>query len=92
MPAFPEESRTRGAKGVAVAELVFDPNGDVYRARILEAPDTPIKAAVLEAVKQWKFRPQFVDGSAVYIRGKLTFYYVINDRGEGVVNNPRQVG
>jgi TonB family protein len=92
MPAFPEESRARGAKGVAVAELVFDPNGDVYRARILEAPDTPIKAAVLEAVKQWKFRPQFVDGSAVYIRGKLTFYYVINDRGEGVVNNPRQVG
>lgn len=92
MPAFPQESIAKRAKGVVVAELVFDPTGDVFRARILEAPDSLTGAAVLEAVKQWKFRPQSVQGSEVYIRGKLTFYYVINERGEGRVNNPRQIG
>ena len=91
MPAYPAESQQRGAQGVAVAELVFDGGGDVYRARILEAPDEPIRQAVMDAVRQWKFKPQTLKGEAVYIRGKLTFYYRIEKNGAGRVDNPRQV-
>ncbi len=91
MPIYPEESIKRGAKGVAVAELVFDTTGDVSTVEVLEAPDSSIGQAIINATKQWKFRPTNVKGGgAVSVRGKLTFYYVIDEKGEGRVENPRQ--
>ena len=91
MPNYPHESIKRGAKGVAVAELVIGVAGDVSNAEVLEAPDALIEKAVLEAVKQWKFRPTNVKGGGpVSVRGKLTFYFEINEKGQGKVENPRQ--
>ena len=90
MPDYPEEARKRGDKGVAVADLEIDGKGDVVYLDVLEAPDVLIKQAVLDAVKQWKFSPTTIGDSPVSVRGKLTFYYIINEKGVGRVENPRQ--
>ncbi len=91
MPGFPEDSRKRGARGVSVAELDLDEQGNVADVRVIEAPDESIKAAVLDAVRRWKFRPSTVNGEPIRIRSKLTFYYV-NKKGKARVKNPRSVG
>ncbi|HEX8139149.1 MAG TPA: energy transducer TonB [Pyrinomonadaceae bacterium] len=90
MPTFPEEAKKHGAKGVAVAELEFDDKGAVAQVEVLEAPDPLIKQSVIDAVKQWKFSPTTANENPVNVRGKLTFYYVIDERGEGRVENPKQ--
>lgn len=88
-PGFPEQAKKRGAKGVVVAQINVDEQGEVARVEVLEAPDPLIKEAVIKAIEQWRFDPPTIGGKPVRIRGKLTFYYVI-ERGKGRVDNPRQ--
>lgn len=93
MPEYPEESVRQRSKGVAVAEIVYDEAGVVIYVEVLEAPDKPIKDAVSSAVRQWRFEPAHARserGPLIKIQGKLTFYFVINDRGEARVENPKQ--
>lgn len=90
MPTFPDESLKRGTKGVAVIELEIDVQGDVVYAKILEAPDTLTGEATIAAVKQWKFSPTTIGEHPVKVQGKLTFYFVIDERGGGRVENPKQ--
>ncbi|HVF54971.1 MAG TPA: energy transducer TonB [Pyrinomonadaceae bacterium] len=88
-PSYPQRAVKRSAQGVAVIQLDVNEQGSVSRAEVLEAPDPLISEAVAAAVKKWKFKPPTIRGSAVPIRGKLTFYYMIKD-GKGRVENPRQ--
>lgn len=90
MPVFPEASKNRGTTGVAVAEIEIDRTGTVSRVEVLEAPDSDIKSAVAGAVKQWRFKPATLSGTAVKVLGKLTFYYTA-DHGKSVVRNPEDV-
>jgi TonB family protein len=91
MPEFPAESVKRGASGVAVVQILFDAQGVVTRTKILEAPDELTSQAVLVAARQWRIKPQTVNGDSVYIKSKLTFYFVIDRPGVGHVRNPKQV-
>ncbi|HSK74135.1 MAG TPA: energy transducer TonB [Pyrinomonadaceae bacterium] len=90
MPVYPKESLKKQAQGVAVAEVQYDGNGDVTDIKLLESPDSPTGKAVVDAMKQWKFNPSKLKGKPVSIRGKITFYFVINETGKGEVKNPKQ--
>lgn len=91
MPIFPQDAMRRRVSGVAVAQVLFDADGKVIRSKILEAPDASTGEAVIAAIKQWKIHPQTVNSEPVQIRGKLTFYFVIDRSGVGHVRNPKQV-
>ena len=90
MPKYPDEAQKKGIQGVAVAQLYVDEKGDVIKAEVLEAPDSSTKQAVAEATSQWKFTPSTMKGEPIRFRGKLTFYFVIED-GEARVENPKPV-
>jgi len=90
MPSYPEESEKNGTRGVAVAQIEINARGDVDQVDVLESPDAAIKDSVSSAVKQWRFQPQTIQGEPVRIRGKLTFYFVIDQSGRGKVENPKQ--
>lgn len=90
MPSYPEDSKKRGAQGVSVIEIEHNKTGDVVRWYVHEVPDAVIRQALIDAVKQWKFSAKLFEGEAVHVRGKLTFYYRIDERGEARVENPRQ--
>jgi TonB family protein len=90
MPAYPEDALKRAQQGVAVAETQYDGRGVVTDASVLEAPSPGIGQAVVEAIRQWKFKPSTLDGKPISVRGKLTFYFVIGEDGRGRVENPKQ--
>ena len=90
MPDYPEASKKRRSKGVAVVGVQYDGDGTVELVNVLEAPDEEIKNAVSEAVKQWRFRKSTYRGEPLSVRGKLTFYFSIDQAGRGKVSNPRQ--
>lgn len=93
MPEYPRESRAAKVAGVAVAEVVFAPNGILEIVNILQAPDEHTAAAVQAAVSRWKL-PAGVTGPRgeppPARRGKLTFYFRFDD-GKGQVLNPHQM-
>jgi len=91
LPSYPDEALKKREQGVVVVEVQYDPKGDVVNVNIIEAPSKSIGDAVVIAVKQWKFVPsKKQDGTAVSIRGKLTFYFEIDKEGKGRVQNPKQ--
>lgn len=90
LPAFPEGSRKRRSQGVAVVRLEYDGKGRVIKVDVLEAPDSEIGRAIADAVRNWTFKPSSIRGEPVNIRGKLTFYCLIDRNGIGRVQNPKQ--
>jgi TonB family protein len=91
MPSYPNEAQNKREQGVVVVEVQYDSKGDVVNATLLETPSKSIGDAVVVAVKQWKFVPsKKQDGTAVSVRGKLTFYFEIDKEGKGRVQNPKQ--
>jgi TonB family protein len=91
MPAYPKESVQKKVAGVVVAEVQYNAEGDVIDVKVLESPDADTGVAVIEAMKQWKFKPsREVNGKPVSIRGKITFYFTIDPKGRGEVKNPKQ--
>lgn len=92
LPAFPTEALKDGSEGVAVAQLELDETGAVKAVKILQAGHPAIERAVYAAVIQWKFKPFVISGVSSCVQGKLTFYFKINEAGEGVVRNPKIYG
>jgi outer membrane biosynthesis protein TonB len=89
VPLFPRESLHARHQGVAVAEVTFGTTGKIERVDVLDAPDTWILAAMLDAVRRWEL-PSATHGShPVSLTGKLTYYFLIRG-GVGVVMDPTQ--
>jgi outer membrane biosynthesis protein TonB len=61
--------------GVVIAELIISENGAVEAGRVLThiAPDA--KAAILAAVRQWRYRPATFNGRPVAV------YFTVTLRG-----------
>jgi TonB family protein len=89
MPAYPARARKLRAKGVAVGEVMINSSGEVVSAKALEAPDESIEKELAEALMQWRFEPVIENGVSHNVKGKLTFYYVM-EGGKFFVKNPRQ--
>jgi TonB family protein len=90
MPAYSEDALKKAQQGVAVVETLYNGKGVVTDASVLESPSPGIGQAVVEAVRQWKFKPSTLNGEPISVRGKLTFYFVIGKDGRGRVENPKQ--
>jgi TonB family protein len=80
LPEYPQASFGAKHEGPAVVKVLVSPAGEVIETSVLEAPDTAIANAVLDAVKQWSFhafvmRRQSIRG----VSGRLLFYFRIRD-------------
>lgn len=90
MPVYPEEDIRKHQQGVVVIEAQYNGRGNLTDAAILEAPTPSIGQAVISAVKQWKFKPSTLKGEPISVRGKLTFYFVMDENQKGHVENPKR--
>jgi TonB family protein len=66
-PIYPAEAKAAGIGGMVIIETVIDENGDVSEARIIRSVPM-LDQAALDAVRQWKYTPTFVNGQAVPVR------------------------
>lgn len=90
MPVYPEEAVKKRLQGVGIIEAQYNGKGDVTDAIVVEAPTPSIGQAVVSAVKQWKFTPSTLQGKPISVRGKLTFYFVIDESQKARVENPKR--
>ena len=85
MPEYPDEALRNGAQGIVVIAVVFDAEGQLSKAEVLEAPHPAIKRATLDALRFWR-TGRYGDESGPYrMAGWLSFSFVI-ENGHGRVD------
>lgn len=90
LPIFPEDAIKANAQGVTVAQIRLDEKGELSFVEILQAPHESIAKATAEAVRKWAFYFDFSkDGKPICLKGKLTFYFVV-ENGTPYVRDPKR--
>jgi TonB family protein len=64
-PEFSEEARKAKFSGMVVLAIEVDASGKARGFRVIESPGLGLEEKAIDAVKQWRFRPGYVDGKPV---------------------------
>jgi len=63
-PVYPPTAQAAGITGMVILETVIGADGDVSDVKVLKSiPE--LDAAAMEAVRQWRFEPTFLNGAPV---------------------------
>lgn len=60
-PGYPENCAVKGVEGVVVVEFDVTPDGAVASPRIISSSSSCFDRAVMRAIINWKYSPQFDD-------------------------------
>jgi protein TonB len=71
---MPDVEKFRAARksGVPIVEAIIGKDGSVLQVRVVRPVDPSIDAAMIEAVKQWRFEPARLNGKPVNVYFTLT--------------------
>jgi len=75
-PKYPAEALASHAQGTVLIEATIDKEGNVAHPKVLSGNSVLAKAA-LDAVRQWRYKPYYLNGEPVEIQTQIT----INFRG-----------
>ena len=73
-PEYPEEARQKGIEGPVVVDLDIGRDGRVLEAKVVSGPPL-LTQAVIDAVKQWVFKPHSVNGELVPMQTRITLTF-----------------
>jgi protein TonB len=70
-PDYPPVARTAHVEGTVVIDAVIDKNGNVVSEHAVSGPGLLVSSA-LDAVKQWKYQPTYLNGQPVDLAMQVT--------------------
>jgi protein TonB len=73
-PKYPELARRARISGVVILKVTVDEEGDVSEVRVLRGLPLLQEAAV-EAVRQWKYSPTYLNGEPVPVSAAVTVIF-----------------
>jgi TonB family protein len=73
-PDYPEEARRQGIQGPVVLDLRIGRDGTVQDVGLVSGQAVLVQAAIA-AVKQWQFKPHYVDGREVEMQARITLRF-----------------
>ena len=73
-PEYPEEARARQIEGPVVLDIHIAEDGGVKYLKVVSGPPSLAQAA-MNAVKQWKFKPQIKNGHRVEMETTVTLNF-----------------
>jgi protein TonB len=71
-PGYPAEAKSEGVEGTVVVQFLVTPSGTVGDVRVVRG-DPRLSAAVVEAVKRWRFEPGTFQGRPVAMWRSASF-------------------
>ena len=83
LPKYPTEAALQGAEGQVLADVYVRLDGDVASVDARPGSDPRLAAAVVTAVKRWRFRqlkhpePDKADQIDVLVHGRVLFYFTL---------------
>jgi TonB family protein len=91
-PEYSTEARTARYQGTVRIHVTVDSSGRVTEPEILDSPGLGLDEKILEAVRQWKFRPRIRNGLAVSGKGVIEVNFRLPASGLGPVSRPLEAG
>ncbi|WP_419711053.1 TonB family protein [Pseudomonas sp. NFX224] len=77
-PRYPNTARRRNQQGVVRVEVHLDESGQQLKCVLIRSSGVEsLDQAALEAVTQWRFRPEIVDGRAVPSRVEIPIEFAL---------------
>ena len=76
-PQYPPSARASHAQGAVQIEATIDKEGNVVNPRVLSG-NSVLAAAALAAVRQWRYKPYYLDGEPVEIETQITINFKSN--------------
>jgi outer membrane biosynthesis protein TonB len=74
---FPEEARAKHINGTVVTHVVIGKDGHIKSAEAVSGPDL-LRAAYVDAIKQWIYKPYLVNGKPVEVETTITTSIQLN--------------
>ncbi|HEX7185522.1 MAG TPA: energy transducer TonB [Thermoanaerobaculia bacterium] len=71
-PVYPDSVRRKAIAGIGIFELVINEKGRICTIRVLRGLDPRVDAAMVDAVRQWTFRPARRKGKPVAVAYVVT--------------------
>jgi len=76
-PRYPPLAIQTHLEGTVVVQAVIDEHGDVVEAKVVSGPPLLIQSA-LDAVRQWKFEPTYLNDEPVPVQLNVTVAFRLN--------------
>jgi TonB family protein len=76
-PIYPQAALAMHAQGAVQIEATIDKEGNVTNLKVLSG-DPLLTHAALEAVRQWRYKPYYLDGEPVEIQTQITVKFKAN--------------
>ena len=77
-PEYPADARTAHIQGAVVLKATIDREGNVANVELVSGHPMLAPAAI-EAVKQWKYKPYLLAGTAVEVETQITVNFTLAD-------------
>ena len=73
-PIYPPMARSAHVNGEVIVRMTIGQDGNVKNA-VAEKGPPMLRGAVLDAVKQWKYKPYILNGEPVEVETTITVNY-----------------
>lgn len=81
-PKFPRKAWEKGQSGVVVAIFTVDKEGRVKSPKVLASSDKVFDKAVLQAVREFRYKPRVIDGKPVAVPQVTTIVHMMLEGDE----------
>lgn len=76
-PPYPAIAKAAGVQGAVMIKAIISRDGTIERAELLSGPAILTNAA-MRAVRQWKYRPYYLNGEPVEVETQITVNFVLS--------------
>jgi protein TonB len=73
-PKYPTMALSRHLEGQVQLEVTVNKEGNVVNPKVLKG-DRILAAAALDAVRQWRYKPYYLNGQPVEIQTQITINF-----------------
>lgn len=75
-PVYPSIARSVGMQGPVVIRAMISATGNIEQAQVISGSPLLVQAA-LEAIRQWKYRPYYLNNRPVEVETEITVNFVL---------------
>jgi len=73
-PYYPAEARRRHVEGIVEISAVVGSRGEITSADVVAGPPL-LAAAAVEAIRDWRYEPTFINGDPVQVRNDIILVF-----------------
>lgn len=75
-PQYPEQALLRHIQGTVLLDVLMSRNGAIQKVQLISG-DPLLAEAAIAAVRQWRFKPHFVNGRSVETETTVTLRFIL---------------